>query len=185
MKQSRATIRYAKALLQLSIEKNNLEETYSDMVLLDNLCSKSKEIILLLKSPIIKTDIKIKILDKIFENKVSSLSEKFIKIIVSKKREYLLAEIAKSFVSLYNKHNNIETVTITTAVPISEELKEKIISYIKDKNNNKVELKEVVSENIIGGAIITMGDKQLDASISTEIAELRQTFNKNLYLQDF
>ena len=185
MKQSRATIRYAKALLQLSIEKNNLEETYSGMVLLDNLCSKSKEIILLLKSPIIKTDIKIKILDKIFENKVSSLSEKFIKIIVSKKREYLLAEIAKSFVSLYNKHNNIETVTITTAVPISEELKEKIISYIKDKNNNKVELKEVVSENIIGGAIITMGDKQLDASISTEIAELRQTFNKNLYLQDF
>ena len=49
----------------------------------------------------------------------------------------------------------------------------------------EVELEEVVDENIIGGAIIKIGDKQLDASVVSQISELRQMFNKNLYLQDF
>jgi F-type H+-transporting ATPase subunit delta len=48
-----------------------------------------------------------------------------------------------------------------------------------------VELTEKIDESIVGGAIIKMGDKQLDASVSREISELRQLFNKNLYLQDF
>jgi F-type H+-transporting ATPase subunit delta len=97
----------------------------------------------------------------------------------------LLAGIAKSFINLYKTQNNIETAIITTAVPISKDLKESVITYIKAQTNSKVELTEVVDEKIIGGAIIRMGDKQLDASISTEISELRQIFNKNLYLQDF
>ena len=185
MKQSRATIRYAKALLQLSIEQNTLEESYYDMVLLDGICSQSKELSLLLKSPIVKTNHKLKIFDLIFTNKISKVSMSFVNIIIVKKRESLLQGIAKSFVNLYKTYNNIETATITTAIKISDELKNKVISYIKTQTNNKVELKEVIDENIIGGAIIRMGDKQLDASISTEISELRQTFNKNLYLQDF
>ena len=78
-----------------------------------------------------------------------------------------------------------DTATITTAVPISEDLRQKIINYIKNQGNKQVELKEVVDENIVGGTIIRIGDKELDASVSTSISELRQTFNKNLYEQDF
>ena len=185
MKQSRATIRYAKALLQLSIEQKSLESSYSDMTLLDSICSESKELSLLLKSPIVKTDQKLKIFDQIFDQKLNKLAKGFIRIIISKKRESLLEEIAKSFINLYKKHNRIETATITTAASISEELKQRVVEYIKAQTNSHVELTEVVDKNIIGGAIIRMGDKQLDASISTEIDELRQTFNKNLYVQDF
>lgn len=185
MKQSRATIRYAKALLQLSIEQKSLESSYRDMTLLDSICSESKELSLLLKSPIVKTDQKLKIFDQIFDQKLNKLAMGFIRIIISKKREPLLEAIVKSFINLYKNYNRIETATITTAVSISEELKQRIIEYIKAQTNSHVELTEVVDQNIIGGAIIRMGDKQLDASISTEIDELRQTFNKNLYVQDF
>ena len=185
MKQSRATIRYAKALLQLSIEEKCLESSYRDMILLDTTCSESKELSLLLKSPIVKTDQKLKIFDQIFDQKINKLAMGFIRIIISKKRESLLEEIVKSFINLYKNHNRIETATITTAFSISEELKKITIEYIKAQTNSHVELKEVVDQNIIGGAIIRMGDKQLDVSISTEIDELRQTFNKNLYVQDF
>ena len=185
MKQSRATIRYAKALLQLSIEQNSLESSYNDMALLDRICSESKELSLLLKSPIVKTSHKLKIFDQIFTNKISNLSMAFLNIIISKKRESILAELAKSFTALYKTQNNIETATITTAIPISEELRNNIITHIKAKNNNQIELKEVVDKKIIGGVIVRLGDKQLDASILTEISELRQTFNNNLYLQDF
>jgi len=91
----------------------------------------------------------------------------------------------KSFISLYKAHNNIESASVTTAVPLTESLKQDVMKYIKEGSDKSVELAEVVDENIIGGAIIRMGDKQLDASVSSELSELRQMFNKNLYLQDF
>ena len=185
MKQSRATIRYAKALLELSIEQNVLENSYHDMLLIESACSECKDLALLLKSPIVKADHKLKIFREIFEGKLSNSSMMFINIILTKKRESLIRGISKSFIALYKQHNNIESASIKTAVPISQQLKEEVLSYIKSETSNSVELTEIVDAKIIGGAIIKMGDKQLDASVSTELAELRQVFNKNLYLQDY
>ena len=185
MKQSRVAIRYAKALLQLSIEQNSLETAYNDMLLIENVCSASKDFSLLLKSPIVKTDHKLKIFKDIFADKLSRISVMFINIIIAKKRESLIQGIAKSFTDLYKNHNNIESAIIKTAAPISPQLKQDVLEYIKSITKNSVELTEVVDEKIIGGAIITMGDKQLDASVSSEITELRQIFNRNLYLQDY
>ena len=185
MKQSRVTIRYAKALFQLVIEQDILEQSYRDMVLLDNACTESKELSLLLKSPIVKTDKKLKILEEIFGSKISKVTMSFINIITTKKREGLLALIASSFITLYKAHNKIETATVITATPLDEGLKVEVINFIKKHGDDNVELTEKVDSTIIGGAIIRMGDKQLDASVSKAISKLRQIFNKNLYIQDF
>lgn len=185
MQQSRATIRYAKALLELSIEQNLLEESYNDMIVLNKACSESKELLLLLKSPVVQTDKKLKILEKLFSNRLSKNSMMFINIITKKKREGLLALICKSFITQYKTFMKIETATITTANPLDEKLKEDVINYIRKHGENDVELTEIIDESIIGGAIIRLGDKQLDTSISNAISEIKQKFNKNLYIQDF
>jgi len=185
MKHSRVTIRYAKALLQLAIEQNILEQSYKDMVLLDSVFKENKDFSLLLKSPIVKTDQKLSIFKQIFESKIGEVSMAFINIITTKKRESLLALIASSFISLYKEHNKIETASVITATPLDEVLRAEVINFIKKHGNDNVELTEKIDENIIGGAIIRMGDKQLDASVSKAISELRQSFNSNLYLQDF
>ena len=185
MEQSRVTIRYAKALFQLVIEQNTLEQSYNDMVLLDRVCSESKELSLLLKSPIVKTDKKLKILEEIFGSKISKTTMSFINIITTKKRESLLALIAGSFIALYKAHNKIEAATVITADPLNESLKFEVINFIKKHGEDNVELTEKVDSTIIGGAIIRMGGKQLDTSVSKAIFELRQMFNKNLYIQDF
>jgi F-type H+-transporting ATPase subunit delta len=185
MKQSRVTIRYAKALFQLVIEQDTLEKSYNDMVLLDKVCSESKELSLLLKSPIVKTDKKLKILEEIFGSKISKVTMSFINIITTKKRESLLVLIASSFITLYKAHNKIETATVITAAPLDEALIAEVITFIKKHGDDNVELTEKVDSTIIGGAIIRMGDKQLDSSVSKAISELRQIFNKNLYIQDF
>ena len=185
MKGTRATIRYAKALLQLSVEKDYLSQSYTDMIHVDQLCSLSKDFVLLLKSPIVKTDLKLKIINEVLNNKVSESSLRFINIITSKKRESLLPEIVHNFIELYKAQNNIQSATVTTAVPLSGDTKKSVLNYIKNQTKSTIELKELVDESIIGGAIIKMGDKQLDASVSKEILELKQIFNQNLYLQDF
>ena len=95
--------------------------------MVDRICSESRDFSLLLKSPIVKTDQKIKIVCEIFTNKIQKLSLDFLKIIINKKREYLLEGVVKAFIALYKAEKNIETATVTTAVPISSALKEEIV----------------------------------------------------------
>ena len=185
MKATRLSSRYAKSLLGLVVEQNKLEDTLSDMKHIVSVCSENKDLSLLLKSPIIKTDKKMSILSEIFSKSISDVTMSFIHIITSKKREMYLEGIAESFISLYKVHNNIETVTLTTAVPIDENTKSEILSYIKKNGKTDVELTEIIDQDILGGMIVKIGDKQLDASVIRDIKELKKTFNKNLYIKDF
>lgn len=185
MKATRLTSRYAKSLLTLVIENNSLEETLEDMKLIQAVCSENRDLTLLLKSPVVKSDKKLSILSDVFSKSITELTMTFINIITSKKREKFLEGIAESFVSLYKSHKNIETVTLTTACIIDENTKSEILKYIKMNGKSEVELTEVINEDIIGGLIIRMGDKQLDASVSKNIKELKKSFNKNLYIKDF
>ena len=185
MKQSRVSIRYAKALLALVEEEGVLEKTYEDMCFIKKVCSQNKKFVMLLKSPIIKTDLKIKIFNEIFSNNLTGLTMDFISVITKKRRENLLNPIANSFILLYKEMKNIETATVKTAVPLNKGLKEEVIRLVQQGSNKNVELTEVVDKSILGGVIITSGGQQLDASVSSAIHELKQKFNKNLYLQDY
>ena len=74
-------------------------------------------------------------------------------IITNKKREPLLNSIASVFISQYKKHKNIKEAKVTTAHPLTLELKQEIIKYIKKNEEVDVEITEVVDKNIIGGTI--------------------------------
>ena len=185
MRNPKVTIRYAKSLLTLSNEFNKLEEVCSDMRFLRELCSDSKDFLMLLKSPIIKVDLKLSVLNKILNKNISDLSMSFIELVTKKKRESLLQDIANDFLNLYNEEKNITPVVLTTAVKIDDVLRKEVLSFIKKQGKENIELVEKVDASIVGGAIIKMGDKQLDTSVSSKIKLLKQTFNKNLYIQDY
>ena len=92
-----------------------------------------------------------------------------------------LEAIADSFINLYKSYKNIKTVSITTAEPISDQTKSEIMTYIKKTGGDEIELTEIVDEDIIGGVIIKMGDKQLDASVTRKIKKLKKSLTKSLY----
>jgi len=185
MNQERVSIRYAKALLKLAIDENVLDLTFDDMRTLKKTCEKNKDLMLLLKSPIIKTDKKTKILTQIFEGLLSKTTLTFLQILTTKKREKIIVSVAKSFIRLYKEYNQIETVSVTTAVPIDDLTKKEIINKIKTKTGKKLEINEFVDKKILGGIIIKIGDQQLDSSVYSMISKLKQKFNKNLYIQDY
>lgn len=184
MRNTRVTLRYAKSLLTLAEEQNQLDVCKADMETIVATCKESKELSLLLKSPIVKADKKLAILNEVFTG-LGQLSTAFINIITNKKREVLLEEIAERFLSVYKAHKGIETAVVTTALPLDEGLRASIQSYVQKQGQGQVELTEKVDEKLIGGAIIRMGDRQLDASVLRQINDLKQTFNKNLYIKDF
>ena len=179
------TKRYAKSLIKLSIERGELTESYNDLVLVNKVCSENNDFILMLKSPIIGTDKKLTIIKSIFSKKISQLTLLFIEIIIKKKREYLLSSIAKNFIELYKTHNKIISASVITSISLDKPLREKIIALVKKNKEFEVELNEKIYPDIIGGSIITIGDFQLDNSIKTQLYNLKNSYNKNLYIKDY
>ena len=184
MRNTRATSRYAKSLLELAKEQNTLELCKTDMASVVSLCQNSRELVLLLKSPVVKTDKKLAIIAEVFVG-CSPLVLSFINLITKKKREALLFDIAQGFLDLYKIDQGIESATLTTAVALDEDTRQQVLDFIKKQGVSQVDLIEQVDESLIGGAILRLGDKQLDASVARQIKDLKQSFNKNLYIKDF
>ncbi len=186
MSDVRVASRYAKSLLELADEQGKVEEVHKDMMLLDTTCSQNRDLTVVLKNPIIKNDKKKAILEAIFGGKVSDLTMAIFDIITRKNRASELPAIAGEFHRQYNVYKSIETAKVTTAVKLDEGLRasfEKIVKQISDKKS--VELEEIVDEKIIGGYVLTVGDRQLDDSIKSKIKELEIKFSKNEYIKEF
>lgn len=172
MKNIKASTRYANALLDLSIEKNQLEKVYQDIVTLKATCEGSRELVNLLNSPIVKEDKKKQALTAVFGSSFDELSINYINLLVSKNRESLLPTIAEQFIKAYENHKNILTVEVTSAIKLDEAQKNKVLSLVK--HDGEINLVEKIDPSLIGGFVVRMGDKQIDASIAKKFKDLRK-----------
>ncbi len=185
MKGALAASRYAKSLMGLSIEKNNLDAVYADMEKIAATVAESKDFELLLKSPVVKTHKKQSILQSVFGGNVSDLTNAFLQLISSRKREAIVGDIAKSFIQQYKVLKNIIVAEVTTAIQLDDTQKQKILNLLKKDETSTIEVIEKIDSEIIGGFIVRVDDKQIDASIARELSDLKQEFNKNPYIADF
>lgn len=182
MKGIRVSSRYAKSLLMLAKEQNMLEDAFRDMKLLSDICKQNGDFVVVLKSPVIKSDKKIAIIRAIVKGKLSPIVDGFVKIIATHRREGYLVEIAHSFVAQYKELNKISIAEITSATILDDNQRKKIIEAVKKVVGREVELLEKVNKDIIGGLIVRVGDRQFDGSIARKLKELKKEFSKNVYV---
>ena len=183
MNNPRLAARYAKSLLDLAVEQNKLEEVYADMKFLLSVCDSNPDFVSILKSPVIATHKKEKIIESITQGRVSEITLLFIRLLMRKTRESNLPQIVKAFIEQYNRLKNIHPVKITTAVPISQELKDAIVAKIKmDPELQNIELKEYVQDSLIGGFKLELGDILVDATISHDLHDIKKQFLSNEYI---
>jgi F-type H+-transporting ATPase subunit delta len=185
MIETRVSYRYAKSLLDLALEKGQLEQVREDMQLVASVIRESRDLLLMLKSPVIKTDKKQEILKAVFGGKIGVITTAFIDIITVKRRESELAIIAESFLNQYKTHKQILTAVITTATGLDKSLRDKVMEIVKGATQSEVELQEKVDKGLIGGFILRVGDKQVDASIIRQIKNLDRTFSENPYVKEY
>ncbi|MEZ5173160.1 MAG: ATP synthase F1 subunit delta [Bacteroidia bacterium] len=184
MQQTKAGLRYAKSIFKLALDRNELDKVSNDMHLLNDTIVKNRELENLLESPIIKSDKKGDILHQIFDKHLGTTVLAFLDLLLKKRREMFVPQIARQFVLLYLENNNIEEATLVTAFPIDDDFRNKIKELIlKNSSNASVELEEKIDPNLIGGFVLRFGDKQFDASVAGEIDKLRREFEKNYYVK--
>ena len=180
MPNPRLASRYAKSLIDLALEKGELEKIYEDMQWLQRVIKGSRDFGNFLRSPIIKSDKKEKIAEAIIGGKVTNITSLFIRLLIAKGRESNLPEIITSFISQYKEYKNIYPVKLTTAIPIDENLKKAMIDQIrKTSDMQNIELEAMVNEDLIGGFVLEAGDKLVDASIAYDLKQIARQFENN------
>ncbi len=183
MPNPRLASRYAKSLIDLSIEKGQLEKVFADMQWLQAVCKSNRDFVNLLRSPIIKADTKKKIIGAVTAGKVSELTAAFNTLLANKGRESNLPEIINAFIAAYKEHKNIQTVKLTTATPVSDSMKNAIVEQVKKSAGfQNIELEEKVDADIIGGFVLQIGDKLVDASIAYDLKAVAKQFDNNDFI---
>jgi F-type H+-transporting ATPase subunit delta len=186
MAETRVASRYVKSLLGLAEEQNAVEAVHNDMLLFAKVADENHAFALMLRNPIIKHDKKKEILEKIFKGKVHALTLAIFDIITRKNREGILIDIAKQFHTAYNEYKGIVKGTVITATPLDVTLRKELEQIVKKISNKKeVELVEKVDAEMIGGFVLNVGDRQIDASIKNKLKELKLKFTYNPYVKEF
>lgn len=185
MKNSRINNRYAKALFDLAVEQNFLDQAYQDMQLVKSICQSNRDFDLLLTSPVIKTDKKQAIINEIFGNQTHKVTLAFLLLIMKKRREANLNAIAISFIADYKEFKGIKVAHLKTAVEIDSQTRDQFKNILTNQSKKNIELLEEINSELIGGYIVTIDDKQSDSSVSTKIQKLRKEFDVNIYEKGF
>jgi len=184
MRQYKVANRYAKALFTLAVEQGNLDLVHQDMELIRGL--NHPEFSRMLASPVINSDAKSKTFDAVFGGKISPLSQAFFNLVFRKGRSLSLKEIGESFDDMYLDHQGFVKAELTTATPVSEELKQVIkekLEALPQLSGKRVILTERLDPAIIGGYVLQVGDQSLDASIRRDLQVIKTQFVENMYVQ--
>lgn len=182
---SRVSARYAKALIDLAVERNQLEKVYGDIQGFIEVL-KNRDFANMLQSPIVKSDRKQSIFNAIFGDSIDATTKAFFEIIINKGREPELAGIANAFVEQYKSIKNIASVTLTTASKISDEMVASIKGKLEKSGaiSGNVELETKIDADIIGGFVLEFEDKLYDASVANQLNQLKKEFSKNAYIKN-
>jgi F-type H+-transporting ATPase subunit delta len=185
MKNPKLPFRFAAALYDFAAETNDEEIVYKDVLVVKKVVADNQELKTAIESPIIPIDKKQKIFREIFINNISETALRFFLLIIKKRREPQMALICKQFVKIYYVRHNIKETYITTAQPLSEDLKNYLKNYIEKDSPYTFILHFAVDQYLIGGIVVRFDDLYFDASIRTKMNKLKAEFSQNVYAVGF
>lgn len=179
MNDGKISVRYAKALFESALEKKLLDKVFQDMIYISEIC-KIPELKEFLASPIIIPSKKIDIMQKVLGNTVEKITFSLIGLAVKNGRESFLPAIARVFVHETKEYKGITESVLTTAIKIDTKVRQHIIDFISGRFKTKVELKEVVDKEIIGGFILRIEDHFIDASVRNKLRKIEKELKGNV-----
>lgn len=184
MMSSRAAQRYAKAVLSLAKEQDKTKEVNGEMLLVSQTLSTSEDLLRALKSPTVKLEAKRTTLLAVFKD-TGAITKGLFNILIENKRIDIIEEVVNKYILLYNEMNGIQIATVTTAVPLSPEMEQKVLQKVRELTGGNASLKNKIDEAILGGFILRIGDLQYDASVSGSLTRLKREFKKTHTIQDY
>lgn len=163
--------RYAQAVFELALEKNELDRWHSDLQKLVTV-TQNRALVAALASPKIRLEEKIEILSELVTG-ISPLALNLASILISRGRFSMVGDIAEDYRRLVNRHRGIEQADVVTAVPLDNTDKQMLVERFSILTGKHIMLKSTVDSGVLGGMIVKVGGKLLDGSTRSKLAALK------------
>jgi len=180
MKNTRAALRYAKAVLSTSLDGKKESAVANDMQTIQATFAESNDLSVFLENPVIPNASKQESLKKVFPA-LDALSQQLIDLLTRNNRIDLLEQVAAAYLSLLEKHQGKETAVVTTAVPLTTALEKVVLAKAKQLSSAEISLENKVDPSIVGGFILRIGDLQYNASVAHQLDHLKRELTQTNY----
>ncbi|MDD3814751.1 MAG: F0F1 ATP synthase subunit delta [Desulfocapsaceae bacterium] len=176
MKQTILARRYAKALFAVGKEEGKFEEYNETLQGVAGLYVSLPQVADALTNPLYPLDTRQKVMvGMIASMGVEKIMANFLNLLVEKKRADILPEVAEEYQSMVDNEKNVSHGSVVSAIELSDALQDKVRAALEKLTGKKVELTTSVDPSIIGGIIAKVGDLELDGSIRTQLASLKDS----------
>ncbi|HET6528876.1 MAG TPA: ATP synthase F1 subunit delta [Balneolaceae bacterium] len=172
---TKAARRYANAFLEIAKERDEVESILDDIEFIHNTFEDSHELVIFLKSPIIKYDDKKAALSELFFDEIEEPTRLFIKLLVRKERVSLLNQIAEAFIELYKKYAGIITIDVFVARELDDDQQQALHAKLEKETQKTVEMNITIDESLRGGMAIRIDDTVIDGTVKHKLVELEES----------
>ena len=132
----------------------------------------SADFVNIISNPAIDLNVKYSILDEIFQGKIDGKVLQFLKILTEKNRLNEFEEIRDSYIERVNEANNVKLVEITSAIELSDDLKNRITNKLAEKLNKTIIPEWKINTEIISGLVFKIGDDIIDTSLKNKVESI-------------
>ena len=163
------SVRYARALLKGSCDAKIEDKVYCEMQALAKSYIAVPQLRFTIDNPMLSKKQKRELFNIACGKNPCELTKTFIKLVLKEDRESMMLFIANSYISLYRKYKNLVRAKLSTAIPVSPVIEQKIRKLVEFKTNGTVEFETEVNQDIIGGFILEFDTYRLDLSVKSKL----------------
>jgi F-type H+-transporting ATPase subunit delta len=181
MTHSRAARRYAAALMAAADQVKTAEAIAQDLQMVAATLHDSRELRLLVASPIVRGPKKAGVFKALFASRVNAHTMAFINLLIAKQREGILQETIEEYMKLRDIQMGIVNITVATAVDLAKKQEDALRGQLERITGKKVRLHISLNPEIKGGLVVRVGDTVLDASVKRQLEILGERFARGEY----
>jgi F-type H+-transporting ATPase subunit delta len=166
---------YAQALYQIALAEEAVDKVEDELFQVRKTIESQGKLREFLRDASLPSEVKKQALSEILGDKVSKLTINHLEFVIDQGRGDLIPQIAEAFSEMVFTARNQIVAEVTTAIPLSPELSEKLQKKLSEVTGRNVAIKNLVDESILGGVVVRLGDKVINGSVRQNLEELRET----------
>ena len=168
-----AANQYGLALYELAKEENITEQILKETAVLQKAFQKEPGFLTLLSAPSVSKKERCQIIDDSFLNKMHPYLLNFMKILTEKGYAKHFVDCCKVYRRQYNEDMGILPVTAVTAVPLREDLQQKLTEKLSSVTGKRIELTCKLDSSCLGGVRLDFDGKQVDGTVRRRLEDIR------------
>jgi F-type H+-transporting ATPase subunit delta len=173
MRNRAVAARYAQALLTTAKKGGTLDGVAESFAGVMEVLDANPNLEFLLTGPQVNEAKKKSLITTLFTDRIEPVLMHFLDLLVEKQRMVFVREIQDEFARIVEIEHGFTRATVTTAIPLPEDLENNLVSGLGKMTGRKIKLETTVDPTVIGGVCVTMGDRVIDGTIRTNLDRLR------------